>query len=87
MLPELLFRLVARLRERPEMLHSLEVTAFWAAVRKIQPGTSTIEDLRSVNAQLNSEPAPGELWAAWIRNSRATELAALLTTPGLTEAS
>jgi hypothetical protein len=87
MLPELLFRLVARLRERPEMLHSLEVTAFWAAVRKIQPGTSTIEDLRSVNAQLNSEPAPGELWAAWIRNTRATELAALLTTPGLTEAS
>lgn len=78
MLPDLLFRLVARLRERPEMLQSLEVTAFWGAVRKIQSGASTIEDLRALNAQLASEPAPGALWAAWIRNTRGTELAALV---------
>jgi hypothetical protein len=81
MLPDLLFRLVARLRERPEMLQSLEVTAFWAAVRKIQPGASTIEDLRALNSQLAGEPAPGALWAAWIRNTRGAELAALLQRP------
>jgi hypothetical protein len=81
MLPELLFRLVARLRERPEMLQSLEVTAFWAAVRKIQSGASTIEDLRALNSQLAGEPAPGALWTAWIRNARGTDLAALLQHP------
>jgi TIR domain/Domain of unknown function (DUF4062) len=87
MLPELLFRLVVRLRDRPEMLHSLEATAFWAAVRKIQPGASTIDDLRSVNAQLSSEPTPGALWTAWMRNTRTTELTALLQHPGITQAS
>jgi uncharacterized protein YjbI with pentapeptide repeats len=87
MLPELLFRLVARLRERPEMLHSLDATAFWAAVRKIKPRASRIEDLRFVNAQLSSEPAPGALWTAWMKNTRATELTALLQHPDMTEAS
>jgi TIR domain/Domain of unknown function (DUF4062) len=81
MLPELLFRLVARLRERPEMLQSLEVTAFWAAVHKVQAWAFTIEDLRALNAELASEPAPGALWAAWIRNTRGTELAALVQHP------
>src|SRR5215471_6718376 len=78
MLPELLFRLVARLRERPEMLQSLDATAFWAAVRKVQPSASTIDDLRSVNDQLRDAPAPGALWTAWMLNTRATELKALL---------
>jgi hypothetical protein len=78
MLPELLFRLAARLRERPEMLQSLDATAFWAAVRKVQPSASTIDDLRSVNDQLRDEPAPGALWTAWMLNTRATELKALL---------
>jgi hypothetical protein len=78
MVPELLFRLAARLRERPEMLQSLDATAFWAAVRKVQPSASTIDDLRSVNDQLRSEPAPGALWTAWTLNTRATELKALL---------
>ena len=86
MLPELLFRLVARLRERPEMLRSLDATAFWAAVRKIQPGASTIEDLRSLNAQLSSEAAPSAIWTAWIKNTRAMELTALLQHPDVTEA-
>jgi hypothetical protein len=87
LLPELLFRLVARLRERPEMLHSLDATAFWAAVRKIQPGASRIEDLKFVNAQLSGEPAPGALWTAWVKNVRAIELAMLLQHPDRTEAS
>ena len=78
MLPELLFHLVARLRERPEMLHSLDATAFWEAVRKVQPSASTIKDLRSVNNQLRSEEIPGALWTAWMLNTRATELRALL---------
>jgi TIR domain/Domain of unknown function (DUF4062) len=78
MLPELMFRLVVRLRERPEMLQSLDGTAFWAAVRKVQPGASTLEDLRSLHAQLGGEPGPGALWAAWLLNTRATELAAVL---------
>jgi hypothetical protein len=78
MLPELLFRIAARLRERPEMLQSLDATAFWAAVRKVQPSASTIDDLRSVNDQLRGELAPGALWAAWMLNTRATELKALL---------
>jgi hypothetical protein len=78
MLPELLFRLAARLREWPEMLQSLDATAFWAAVRKVQPSASTIDDLRSVNDQLRGELAPGALWMAWMLNTRATELKALL---------
>ena len=87
MLCELLFRLVVRLRERPEMLQSLDATAFWAAVRKIRPHASTIEDLRAVNAELGKEPAPGPLWAAWVRNVRAIELAALLQHPDMTQVS
>jgi hypothetical protein len=85
MLCELLFRLVVRLRERPEMLQSLDATAFWAAVRKIRPNASTIEDLHAVNAELGKEPAPGPLWAAWVRNVRAIELAALLQHPDMTQ--
>ena len=81
MLSELLFRLVIRLRERPEMLQSLEATAFWAAVRKMRPGATSIEDLRSLNAELSSEPGPGALWTAWVRNTRATELAGLFRHP------
>jgi hypothetical protein len=85
MLPELLFRLAARLRERPEMLQSLDATAFWAAVRKVQPSASTIDDLPSVNNQLRGELAPGALWTAWMLNTRATELKALLLQhPGAT---
>jgi TIR domain len=87
MLCELLFRLVVRLRERPEMLQSLDATAFWAAVRKIRPSASTIEDLRAVNAELSTEPAPGPLWAAWVRNVRAIELAAILQHPDMTQVS
>ena len=60
------------------MLQSLDATAFWAAVRKVQPGASTLEDLRSLHAQLSGEPGPGALWAAWLVNTRATELAAVL---------
>jgi hypothetical protein len=81
MLPKLLFRLVARLRERPEMLRSLDATAFWDAVRKIQPGASTIEDLRAVNAQLSSEAAPSAIWTAWMKHTKAVELTALLQHP------
>ena len=83
MLPELLFRAVVRLRERPEMLQSLDATAFWAAVRKIHPGASTIDDLRTIHRRLSELPAPGPLWTAWVRATRATELAALLQHPGL----
>ena len=86
MLPDLLFRLVVRLRERPEMLQSLDATAFWGAVRKVQPGASTIEDLRKLNAELGNEPAPGPLWAAWVRQTRASELASLLDHPLATQA-
>ena len=83
MLCELLFRLVVRLRERPEMLQSLDATAFWAAVRKIRPNASTIEDLRAVNAELGKNLLPGPLWAAWVRNVHAIELAALLQHPDM----
>jgi hypothetical protein len=85
MLCELLFRLVVRLRERPEMLQSLDATAFWAAVRKLRPGASTLEDLRAVNAELSQEPAADPLWAAWVRNVRPIELAALLQHPDMTQ--
>jgi len=81
MLPQLLFRLVARLRERPDVLHSLEPTAFWAAVRKVQPQASTIDDLRALARDLGGEASPGALWVAWVRHTRATELAALLQHP------
>jgi hypothetical protein len=84
MVCELLFRIVARLRERPEMLQSLDATAFWAAVRKIRPQASTLDDLRAINADLASEPAPGPLWAAWMRHVRATELAAVVRHPEVT---
>jgi len=75
---ELLFRVVVRLRERPEMLNSLEPTTVWDAVRKISPQASTMDHLRSLNQELSSEPSPGPLWSAWMRNTRANELAALL---------
>lgn len=78
MLCELLFRLVVRLRERPEMLQSVEATTFWAAVRKVRPGASTLDDLRTINADLASLGAPGPLWDSWMRNVHATELALLL---------
>jgi hypothetical protein len=83
MLCELLFRIVVKLRERPEMLQSLEATAFWAAVRKIRPSAASLDDLRAMNADLASEPAPGPLWAAWMRHVRATELAAVVQNPGV----
>lgn len=78
MVPELLYRLVAKNREREEMLQSPEVTAFWSAVRKVQPNASTLADLRAVHAQLAKEKGPGALWVAWIRNTKSVELAALL---------
>ena len=78
MLCELLFRLVVKGRLRPEMLQSVEATAFWAAVREDRASASTLDDLRSVNADLVSLGAPGALWASWMRNVRAMELALLL---------
>jgi hypothetical protein len=78
MLCELIFRLVVRLRERPEMLQSVEATTFWAAVRKVRPSASTLDDLHAVNAELGGLGAPGALWASWMQSVHATELALLL---------
>jgi hypothetical protein len=75
---DLLFRVVVRLRERPEMLNNLEPTTVWAQIRKISPQASTIEHLRALSQELSSEPGPGPLWSAWMRNTRAAELSALL---------
>ena len=81
MLPELVFRVAVRTRERPEMLQSLEPTVFWDAVRKIRPWAASIADLRSLAADLGKEPAPGPLWTAWVLNTRGAELEALLQHP------
>jgi Domain of unknown function (DUF4062)/TIR domain len=81
MLCELLFRLVVRLRERPELLQSLDATVFWAAVRKVSSRASTVDDLRSLNVRLGDGHRAGALWSAWVRNTRSTELAALLQPP------
>jgi hypothetical protein len=78
LLADLLFRVVSRLRERPEMLSSLDGATFWAQARKIAPQSSTLEDLRKLKEELSSVPGPGPLWSAWIRNTRAPELAALM---------
>ena len=86
LLTDLLFRVVARLRERPEMLSSLDGATFWAQVRKIAPQTSTPEDLRKLKEELSSVPGPGPLWSAWTRNTRAAELAALMRNAAPAEA-
>ena len=84
MVCELLFRVVARLRERPEMLQSVDATAFWAAVRKSAPRPRLSKTCARSMRILASEPAPGPLWAAWMRHVRATELAAVVRHPGVT---
>jgi len=77
MVCELLFRLVVR-HQRPDILQSLDASAFWAEMRKIRAGASTLEDLRSLHAELSGAPGPGPLWTAWMRNARAAELEALI---------
>jgi hypothetical protein len=77
MVCELLFRLVVR-HQRPDILQSLDASAFWAEIRKIRAGASTLEDLRSLHAELSGAPGPGPLWTAWMRNARAAELEALI---------
>ena len=81
MLSDLLFRVVARLRDRPEMLRSLEPTAFWEAVHKIDPDARTIEDLTRLSRQLGDGPLPSPLWTSWIRHTRAVDLATLVRQP------